>query len=91
MISALGTSEIFVIMLIIVICFGSKDLPHLMRKVATLFGKVDRFKESCREEIENVMDESRLAENRLKQEAMGIKPQLEEQEVSSSEIESTNG
>jgi Sec-independent protein translocase protein TatA len=55
MISGLGFTEIIVIGLIIIMFFGSEDLPKLLRMVGEQWGKIRRFTNAARAEIDTVV------------------------------------
>lgn len=52
MISGLGFTEILIIGLIIIMFFGSEDLPKLLRMVGEYWGKIRRFTNAARAEID---------------------------------------
>ncbi len=54
MISGLGFFEILVILLIILMFFGSKELPHFIREGARMVGKLRRYSEKVRRELNDV-------------------------------------
>lgn len=52
--SGLGFFEILVVLLMILLFFGSKELPHFIREGARLLGKVRRYSDKVRREIDEV-------------------------------------
>ncbi len=54
MISGLGFFEILIILLIVLMFFGSKELPHFIRESARMIGKLRRYSEKVRRELNEV-------------------------------------
>lgn len=52
MISGLGFTEILAVGLIIILFFGSEDLPKLLRMIAQYWGKIRKFTNAARAEID---------------------------------------
>lgn len=54
MISGLGFFEILVVLLIVLMFFGSKELPHFIREGARMIGKLRRYSDKVRRELNDV-------------------------------------
>ncbi len=62
MISGLGFFEILIIFLVILMFFGSKELPHFIRESARMIGKLRRYSDKVRRELNEVTDITRVDE-----------------------------
>lgn len=58
MISGLGFSEILLVGLIVILFFGSEDLPKLLRQVGEFWGKLKKFTNAAKAEIDSVVKEA---------------------------------
>lgn len=54
MISGLGFFEILVILIVVLMFFGSKELPHFIREGARMIAKLRRYSEKVRRELNEV-------------------------------------
>lgn len=54
MINGLGFSEVLIVLAIILLFFGSKELPYFIREMAKLMGKARRYSEKIRKEMNDV-------------------------------------
>lgn len=63
MISGLGFFEIIIVLLIVLMFFGSKELPHFIRESARLLGKVRKYSDKVRRELNEVTQMTNIENN----------------------------
>lgn len=54
MITGLGFTEILTILLLVLMFFGSKELPRFVRETARLFGKLRQYSDKVRRELDDI-------------------------------------
>ena len=57
MISSIGTSELLIIVLVILLLFGSKQLPQIIRSLARGWQDIQKTTQEVKDEIQNVIDD----------------------------------
>jgi TatA/E family protein of Tat protein translocase len=58
MFGSVGFSEIIVIMLIILLLFGSKQLPDIARKIGKGYREFQRATQNARDEVKKMLDDN---------------------------------
>ena len=53
----IGTSELMIILLVVLLLFGSKELPELARTLGKGWRDLQRVARSTKEEISSILDE----------------------------------
>jgi sec-independent protein translocase protein TatA len=54
---SVGFSEILVIMLIVLLLFGSKQLPEMARKIGKGYREFQRATQNARDEVKKMLDD----------------------------------
>jgi sec-independent protein translocase protein TatA len=57
MFNSIGTGELLVIVLLILLLFGSKELPQVARKVGKGYRDFQRMTQNARDEMKKIMDD----------------------------------
>jgi sec-independent protein translocase protein TatA len=57
MFNSVGTGEILVILLIVLLLFGSKELPQMARKLGKGYRDFQRVTQNARDEMKKIMDD----------------------------------
>ncbi len=57
MFGSIGTYEIFIILLIVLLLFGSKEMPKIARKVGKSINDLKRATQDIQDEFKNILDE----------------------------------
>jgi TatA/E family protein of Tat protein translocase len=57
MLSSIGTSELLIIVLVVLLLFGSKQLPHVIRSIAKGWRDIQRNTQDVKDEIRNIIDD----------------------------------
>ncbi len=57
MLSSIGTSELLIIVLVILLLFGSKQLPQIVRSLARGWRDIQKTTQEVKDEIQNVIDD----------------------------------
>jgi sec-independent protein translocase protein TatA len=57
MFSSIGTSELLIIVLVILLLFGSKQLPELVRSLAKGWRDIQKTTQEVKDEIQSVIDD----------------------------------
>lgn len=57
MFNSIGTGELLVIVLLILLLFGSKELPQVARKVVKGYRDFQRMTQNARDEMKKIMDD----------------------------------
>lgn len=88
MISGLGIFEILIILLIVLMFFGSKELPHFIKESAKFIGKIKRYSEKVRRElnevtqitdsVDNYDNEVNMQKNTLRKKCLNSRKSLSE-------------
>lgn len=92
MISGLGFTEILIVGLIIIIFFGSEDLPKLLRFIAEYWGKIRKFTNSARAEIDAAVKDitpniNEMVEDSVSQKKQDIRKEIKDSITSMSQSE----
>ncbi len=62
-ISGLGFAEVLVVLIILLLFFGSKELPHFIRESGRLLAKIRRYSNKVRQELDDVVKVTNVEEN----------------------------
>ena len=57
MFSSIGTSELLIIVLVILLLFGSKQLPQIVRSLAKGWRDIQKTTQEVKDEIQNIIDD----------------------------------
>ena len=57
MFGSVGTSEILVILLVVLLLFGSKELPDMARKVGKGWREFQRATQNARDEVRKILED----------------------------------
>lgn len=57
MFSSIGTSELLIIVLVVLILFGSKQLHQVVRSIAKGWRDIQRSTQDVKDEIRNIIDD----------------------------------
>jgi len=92
MITGIGFTEVFIVLIIVLIFFGSKELPHFIRETAKLVGKLRQYSNQFRQEIHdmsnigtsqnNPIESVQKQKNELRKKFRTIRDQLSDEERS---------
>ncbi|HEX9933998.1 MAG TPA: twin-arginine translocase TatA/TatE family subunit [bacterium] len=58
MFGSIGLSEVLVILLLVLLLFGSKELPDTARKIGKGYREFQRVTQNARNEIKKIFDEN---------------------------------
>lgn len=75
MITGLGFTEVLTILVLVLLFFGSKELPHFIREAGRLFGRLRQYSDQVRRELDDV-SRSVDPKNMLEDNASDRKAQL---------------
>ena len=57
MFSSIGTSELLIIVLVVLVLFGTKQLPHIIRSLAKGWRDIQRTTQDVKDEIQSIIDD----------------------------------
>ena len=57
MLSSIGTMEIMIILLVVLLVFGGKEMPQVVRKIVRSISDVQKATQNARNEIQKIMEE----------------------------------
>ncbi|MFH1941318.1 MAG: twin-arginine translocase TatA/TatE family subunit [bacterium] len=57
MFSSIGTTELLIIVLVILLVFGGKQLPQVVRSIAKAWHDLQRTTQNVKDELRNIMDD----------------------------------
>lgn len=60
MFGSIGPSELLIIVLVVLLVFGSKQLPQVVRSIGKGWRDIQRATDEVKEEIRSVMDDDEL-------------------------------
>ena len=57
MLSSIGTVEILIILLVVLLVFGGKEMPQVVRKIVRGMNDVQKATRNARDEIQKIMED----------------------------------
>lgn len=66
MLSSIGTMEIMIILLVVLLVFGGKEMPQVVRKIVRSISDVQKATQNARNEIQKIMEEEDDSDSDLK-------------------------